>query len=41
VLQVAGLLSTIEFKPSTEHPEKMIPLAEQVVALVRDHNGDS
>lgn len=32
---LAGLLSTIDFKPSGQHPEAMLPWADQVLALLQ------
>lgn len=31
VREVAGLVSTVEFRPSWNHPERCLPIAEQIV----------
>jgi hypothetical protein len=31
---MAGLISTLQFRPSSEHPEECIPIAEQLFDLL-------
>ena len=31
---VAGLISTIDFTPSKYHPERVLPVATQIVAML-------
>ncbi len=35
-LIVAGLLSTLDLRPSKHHPEMMVPMAKQVIELLID-----
>jgi len=37
---LAGLLSTTVFTPSKHHPEDMLPMADNILALVREHEGE-